>query len=253
MLKTKIFTSGILLTALISSCDTVQQVASQRPATGTGSTATTPSSGTITESQANAGIKQALHNGLQESIRVLSTQDGFWGDQAVRILMPEEAHRVESALRSVGLGNLCDQFLLSMNRAAETAVSEASSVFINSLSRMTVNDAFNILLSGQQDAATQFFRTSTTEELTSRFSPIINDAMGQNNVASHWTQLTNAYNQLPLGNKIETDLTAYITSKAIDGLFVKVGEQELKIRQNIGGSRDTAILQQVFGWADRQK
>lgn len=235
----------------LSSCETLQQVATQQGQTT--STSQTTTSGKISESQANAGIKQALNNGLQESIRILSAQDGFWGDQAVRILMPEEARRVESALRGVGLGNLADQFLLSMNRAAETAVKEASSVFINSLSRMTVNDAFNILLSGQQDAATQFFQKSTTAELTSRFSPIINDAMGKNNVTTHWTNLTSAYNQLPLGNKIETDLTAYITRKAIDGLFTKVADQELKIRQNIGGARNTNILKDVFGWADQQK
>ncbi|MCT1527009.1 DUF4197 domain-containing protein [Sphingobacterium hotanense] len=243
----------------LSSCESLNTGGFTLPPQGTGTTGTgsttTPAgtTGGITQSEANLGVKQALSNGLNESIRVLSLKDGFLGDAAVKILMPEEARKVESALRAVGMGNLCDQFITSMNRAAETAVKEASSVFVGSLSRMTVNDAFNILLSGQQDAATQFFKRSTTAELTTRFSPIIQSAMGKNNVSTYWNQLTSAYNKLPLGNKIETDLTAYVTQRAISGLFVKVADQELKIRQNLGGSRNSSILNKVFGWADQQK
>jgi len=256
---------GICSTTLFfSGCDTLNQGGFGLPPQGTGSTGTgttgtsgststgSTSTGTITQAEATSGVKQALNNGLQQSISILSKKDGFLGDQVVRILMPDEAKKVESALRAVGMGSLCDQFITSMNRAAESAVKEASLVFINSLSRMTINDAFNILLSGKQDAATTFFRNSTTQELTARFSPIIETAMGKNNVTQYWTQLTSAYNQLPLGKKIETNLTAYVTQKAIDGLFVKVADQELKIRQNIGGARDSNILQRVFGWADKQ-
>ncbi len=243
-----------------SSCETLNQAGITLPPQGTGTTGSNTggsgtgqsSSGTITQAEANTGIKQALNNGLQESIKTLSVKNGFLGDAAVKILMPEEAKKVESALRAVGMNKLCDQFIASMNHAAESAVKEASSVFINSLSRMTVNDAFNILLSGQQDAATNFFKRSTSAELTTKFSPIIQTAMGKNNVSTYWNQLTTAYNNLPLGNKIETDLTAYVTQKAIDGLFVKVADQELKIRKNIGGARNSGILDKVFGWVDKQ-
>lgn len=242
------------------SCETLNQAGITLPPQGTGTTGSNTggsgtgqsSSGTITQAEANTGIKQALNNGLQESIKTLSVKNGFLGDAAVKILMPEEAKKVESALRAVGMNKLCDQFIASMNHAAESAVKEASSVFINSLSRMTVNDAFNILLSGQQDAATNFFKQSTSAELTTKFSPIIQTAMGKNNVSTYWNQLTTAYNNLPLGNKIETDLTAYVTQKAIDGLFVKVADEELKIRKNIGGARNSGILDKVFGWVDKQ-
>ncbi|SEG74964.1 DUF4197 domain-containing protein [Sphingobacterium lactis] len=253
------------LALLFSSCDTLNQGGFTLPPQGTGtatgntggsgSTQTqTPSSstGSITQAEANTGIKQALNSGLQQSIQTLSVKDGFLGDAAVKILMPKEAQQVESALRAVGMGKLCDQFIMSMNRAAETAVKEASTVFVNSLAKMTVNDAFNILLSGQQDAATNFFKRTTSSELTSRFSPIVQSAMGKNNVSTYWTQLTSAYNNLPLGNKIETDLNAYVTQKAIDGLFLKVADQELKIRKNIGGARNSGILDKVFGWVDKQ-
>lgn len=215
--------------------------------------APTGSQGEITTAEANNAIKQALGNGLQASIALLSAKDGFLGDAAVKILMLQEAQKVEKALRAVGMGSLCDQFILSMNRAAETAVSEAGQVFVNSLSRMSINDAYNILLSGQSDAATSYFKTNTTSELIQRFSPVIESAMGKNNVADYWTQLTSAYNKLPLSSKVETNLTAYVTQKAIDGLFVKVADQELKIRSNLGGTRSTDLLSKVFGWADKQK
>jgi hypothetical protein len=207
----------------------------------------------ITKKEATSGIKEALAKGLTNSVSILSVKDGFLGDAAVKILMPAEAQKVEKALRAVGMGSLCDQFISSMNRAAETAVSEAGTVFVNSLSKMTITDAYNILLSGNQNAATTFFKTNTSNELTSKFSPVIDKAMGANNVSGYWNQLTTAYNNLPFSKKVETNLTSYVTQKAIDGLFVKVADQELKIRENIGGSRNTDLLSKVFGWADNQK
>src|SRR5690606_36847498 len=145
-------------------------------------------------------------------------------------------------------------FRSSLNRAAENAVKEAAPVFVNALSQMTVNDAFNTLLGTQQDAATNFFKRTTSAALTAKFSPIVESASGKNNVNTYWTQLTSAYNALPLSNnQIQTDLNAYVTQKAIDGLFVKVADEELKIRQNIGNARNTGMLDKVFGWVDKQK
>lgn len=207
----------------------------------------------LSNKDASLGIKQALSNGLNLSIESLAKKDGFLGDAAVKILMPAEAQKVEKTLRAVGMGKLCDQFIQSMNRAAEGAVKEAAPVFVNALSKMTITDATNILLGSKQDAATTFFKTNTSTELTNKFSPVIQSAMGVNNVDQYWTQLTSAYNNLPLGNKVETNLTAYVTQKAIDGLFIKVADQESKIRNNIGGSRNTNILQKVFGYADDKK
>lgn len=216
---------------------------------------TTPTNvSTITQTQAISGIKQALGNGLNNSINALSVKDGFLGNAAVKILMPKEAQQIEKTLRSIGMGSLCDQFVTSLNRAAESAVKEAAPVFVNSLAQMTVSDAFNILLGTQQDAATSFFKRTTSATLTSKFSPIVESALGKNNVSTYWTQLTSAYNNLPLANnKINTDLNAYVTQKAIDGLFVQVADEEIKIRQNISGSRNSNILNDVFGWVDKQK
>jgi hypothetical protein len=247
---------GALVLPLFAGCETLSQVTANLPQTTTGTTtsgAANPS-GTITQTEAVSGIKQALSNGLNNSINTLSVQNGFLGDAVVKILMPPEAQKVENALRSVGMGSLCDKFITSLNRAAESAVKEAAPVFVNALSQMTVTDAFNILLGSQQDAATSFFKKTTSSALTARFSPIVQTALGKNNVSTYWTQLTSAYNALPLSNeKVQTDLNAYVTQKAIDGLFVKVADEELKIRQNIGNARSSVILDKVFGWDDGQK
>ena len=252
-----LFAIAAIAFPLLTGCETMSQIASTLPQ-GTGTIGSTPSTGnstgTITQTEAVTGIKQALSNGLSNSINVLSVKDGFLGNAAVKILMPTEAQQIEKTLRSVGMGSLCDKFITSLNRAAEGAVKEAAPVFVNSLSQMTVTDAFNILLGTQQDAATNFFKRTTSSALTQKFSPIVESALGKNNVSTYWTQLTSAYNALPLSNnKVNTDLNAYVTQKAIDGLFIKVAEEELKIRQNIAGSRNTGILDKVFGWVDKQK
>ncbi len=240
---------------LLTGCETMSQIANTLPQGSPGTTtSSTGSNTTITQAEAVTGIKQALNNGLQNSIKTLSATNGFYGDALVKVLMPEEARRVEQTLRSAGMEKLVDNFILSLNRAAESAVKEAAPVFVNSLSQMTVTDAFNILLGSQQDAATQFFKRTTSATLTDKFSPIVAKALGKHNVNTYWTQLTTAYNSLPLSsNKVQTDLNAYVTQKAIHGLFVKVADEELKIRQNIAGSRNTNILQSVFGWVDKQK
>ncbi|ERJ61095.1 DUF4197 domain-containing protein [Sphingobacterium paucimobilis] len=209
---------------------------------------------TITQTEAITGIKQALSNGLTNSINTLSVKDGFLGNAAVKILMPKEAQQIEKTLRSLGMGSLCDKFVVSLNRAAESAVKEAAPVFVSALSQMTVTDAFNILLGSEQDAATSFFKRTTSTALASKFSPIVESALGKNNVSGYWTQLTSAYNNLPLSReKVNTDLNAYVTQRAIEGLFVQVATEEIKIRQNIVGSRNSNILNDVFGWVDKQK
>lgn len=207
----------------------------------------------ISGAEASSGIKQALGQGLEKSIQTLAVKDGFLGNEVVKILMPPEAQKVERTLRSVGLGSLCDDLITNLNRAAETAVKQASPVFVSALSQLTISDAFNILLSGQQDAATNFFKRTTTDQLVQRFSPIVEKAIGQHQVARHWSALVTRYNQLPLVNdKIEADLNKYVTDKAIEGLFLMVAKEELNIRNNLSGSRSTPLLQKVFDYADKK-
>jgi len=204
-------------------------------------------------SEISSGIKEALNNGLQQSIQSLSKTDGFLGNQAVKILLPPQVQKAESALKAIGLGSVSDQLITRMNRAAEAAVSEAAPVFVNALKALTVKDATNILLSGKEDAATTYFQTQTSEELTSKFKPIVVQNLEKLDVAKYWTDVASGYNKIPLvKEKMETDLNSYVTQKAIEGLFHQVAEQELKIRNNLGGSRTTSLLQKVFGYADKE-
>jgi len=246
-------TASFLQLILFSQCDTLNQIATSGSVQGQPSS-TPSSSQTINSNEAASGIKQALSQGLDRSIKSLAIQDGFLGNEAVKILMPPEAKKIESALRGIGLGSLCDNLIQSLNRAAESAVSEATPVFVSALSQLTIRDATQILLSGQPDAATDFFKRTTTSELTKRFSPIVEGALARHKVAQYWSAVVSRYNEIPLVNeKIETDLNKYVTQKAIDGLFHQVAAEELKIRNNLGGSRTTPLLQKVFGYADKQK
>lgn len=238
---------------LFVQCDTLSQMT--YPA-GNGTTSTdSPATGTtVSSNEIASGIKQALSQGLDRSIQSLAVKDGFLGNAAVKILMPPEAQKVESALRGIGLGSLCDNLIQSLNHAAESAVGEAAPVFVSALSQLTIRDATNILLSGQEDAATQFFQRTTTDELAKRFSPIVEKALGKHNVAQYWNAVTTRYNQIPLVNdKVETDLNKYVTQKAIAGLFHQVAQEELNIRNNLGGTRTTPLLKKVFGYADKQR
>ncbi|MEC3879468.1 DUF4197 domain-containing protein [Parapedobacter sp. 10938] len=250
-LKTLSLASCLLL---FTQCDTLSQLSTGSGSGGSSTSNSSSSSSSVSANEAASGIKQALSQGLDRSIKSLSVTDGFLGNAAVKILMPPEAQKVESALRGIGLGSLCDNLIQSLNRAAEGAVNEAAPVFVSALSKLTIRDATNILLSGQQDAATQFFERTTTDELAKRFSPIVEGALGKHNVAQYWSAVVTRYNQLPLvSEKVETDLTKYVTGKAIDGLFHQVAQEELKIRDNLGGARTTPLLQKVFGYADKQK
>ncbi len=210
-----------------------------------------PGTGGINGAEAAGGLKQALNQGLEKSIQQLAVRDGYFGNAAVKILMPPEAQQLEKTLRGLGMNRLVDDLILNLNRAAETAVKEAAPVFVSSLSELTIQDAFNILLSGQNDAATQYFKRTTTDQLIEKFQPIVNKAIGEHQVARHWNTVISTYNQLPLAqSKVEADLNKYVTDKAIEGLFLMVAKEESNIRANLAGTRSTPLLQKVFKYAD---
>ncbi len=224
---------------LLSGCDMLATL----PQGGT-------SSSTVSRTEAALGIKQALGQGLDNSIETLSLRDGFLGNEAVKILMPVEAVKIEQTLRSIGLGSVVDDLIVQLNRAAETAVKEAAPVFVSALSQLTIQDAFDILLSGQDDAATQFFMRTTAAALTEKFSPIVQSAINEHQVARYWNTVISGYNKLPLGGeKIEPDLQMFVTQKAIEGLFYQVAQEERQIRNNLA-SRSTPLLKKVFAYAD---
>ena len=210
-----------------------------------------PTSGTPTTLEIGQGIKQALEIGTSAGADKLSVKDGFLGNLAVKILFPPEAQKVEKTLRSIGLNSLADNVILSINRAAEDAAKEAKPIFLSAIKQMTIADATNILL-GNKDAATEYFKRVTTAQLMQKFSPVIAASLSKVGATKYWGDAAMAYNKLPLVKPVNTDLSAYVAQKAIDGMFIQVAQEELKIRDNIS-SRSTGLLQKVFGYADTKK
>jgi len=197
------------------------------------------------------GLKQALEIATGKSSDQLSAVNGFFGNAAVKILFPPEAQKAEKTLRSLGMGKLCDNVILSLNRAAEDAAKQAKPIFVDALKQMTLQDVSNILL-GQQDAATQYFKRTTTTQLTAKFKPVIQGSLNKANATKYYTDAAQAYNKVPFVKKLNPDISDYATQKAIDGLFIEIAKEELNIRSNLG-ARSTPLLQKVFAFADKKK
>src|SRR5215210_1340282 len=228
---------AIMAFSTLSGCDTARQVLE-----GVNSTYGTGGAG-LSTTEIISGLKQALTIGTQNSTSQLSALDGFFKNAAIKILLPEDAKKVESTLRSLGMGSMVDKAILSMNRAAEEATKGAGTIFINSVKKMTITDAVNILKGGHF-AATNYFKEKTTAELTRMFKPIINKALSNVNATKYWSDVTTVYNNFSR-NKVSTELNAYVTQKAMDGIFLQVGLEEQKIRKN-PVARTTELLKKVF-------
>lgn len=200
----------------------------------------------------SGGIKEALQQGVIKSSDQLSAANGFFNNAAVKILFPPQAQRAENTLRKLGFGKLCDNVVLSLNRAAEDAAKEAKPIFISALKQMSLKDASNILL-GSSDAATQYFKRTTTDSLSAKFRPVVHKSLDKVGATQYYSQAATAYNKVPFtSNKVDPDIENYVTQKAISGLFTEIAQQELQIRQNLS-SRSTGLVQKVFGYADKAK
>ncbi len=199
----------------------------------------------LTEKDAADGIREALINGTGNSVKLVSVLDGYWGNPEIKIPFPPEATEMESKLRAIGLGKKVDEFNLSMNRAAEKAANEAKPIFIAAIKGMTIRDAINIVR-GENNAATMYLQRTTTPELTVKFEPIIQTSLESVDATKYWSDLINIYNKIPFVKKMNPDLAAYVTERAIDGLFIMIAKEELKIRKD-PMARTTELLRKVFG------
>jgi hypothetical protein len=208
-------------------------------------------SGSMTNDIAANGLKQALSVGTDLATNNLGQIDGFLANAAVKILFPPEARKIESTLRSLGMGSVCDQVITSVNRAAEAAVIEAKPIFVEAIKQMTITDAINIL-TGNKDAATQYLQRTSGQALMAKFEPIIQSNLQKTNATKYWSDAVNAYNNVPFGQKLNPNLSQYVTQKASDGIFMMVAIEEAKIREN-PAQRVGSILQDVFGWADKNR
>jgi hypothetical protein len=230
-MKRLLYAAILFLT--FTGCDVAQHVINE-----------TSSSGNLTTQEIVSGLKQALTIGAQNSSDRLSAVDGFFANAVIKILMPPEAKNVESTLRSLGFGSVVDKAILSMNRAAEEAAKSAAPIFIDAITQMTITDAIDILKGGDF-AATNYFKQKTTGALTKSFRPVINNALTKMDATKYWSDVFSVYNKFA-AKQVNTDLSAYVTSKAIDGIFYQVGLEEQKIRKD-PAARVTDLLKKVFG------
>lgn len=199
----------------------------------------------VSESEANSGLKQALMDGSAAAVRVLGTENGFLSNPKVKIPLPPALQRIESALRFAGMRKQADDLVVAMNRAAEAAVPEAKALLVDSVKRMTVKDAHGILTGGDT-AATEYFRRTTHDQLAKRFLPLVKKQTDRAGLAEQYNSLAGHGVQLGLIQKDQATVEAYVTDKALDGLYLIIAEQERSFRQNpLGATSD--IVKRVFG------
>ena len=199
--------------------------------------------GNLSSDEIINGLKEALSVGAGNSTKKLSSADGFFADAAVKILMPEEAKKVEQKIRSIGMGKQVDNAILAMNRAAEDAAQSATPIFINAIKGITIQDGLGILR-GNDVAATNYLKDRTLTQLTDAFRPVIEQSLQKVDATKHWKSVFSTYNTFS-PDKVNTDLTAYVTEKALAGIFYQVGLEEQKIRKD-PMARTTDILKKVF-------
>ena len=185
------------------------------------------------------GLKEALNKGIEKQVTKLTAVDGFYKNELVKIILPEELQKVDNTLRKIGLGSLADEGILMLNRAAEDAVKN-----------MSFTDAKNILM-GNENSATTYLQTTTTSPLYAKFNPIIQSSFAKVGADKVWANIIKKYNSIPLVSKVNPDLTDYTTNKALEGVFKMIAVEEKNIRTNLN-SRTSNLLQQVFATQDKK-
>ena len=199
----------------------------------------------LSDARIGDGLKQALQVGTENAVGLTGKVDGYFANAAIKILMPERLRTVEQGLRVMGQGAQIDEFVLSMNRAAERAAPAAKDIFWNAIGAMSFEDARRIL-QGPNTAATEYFKEKTTSHLTAAFSPVVSSAMNEVGVTRQYKEMVGVAQALPFGGIGAFDLDRYVVGKALDGLFLVVGQEEQKIRTN-PTARVTPLLKEVFG------
>ena len=228
---------ALILIFNVTACAELQQVVNQLP-----------QGGDLGNEEIASGLRQALDFGIDKQVTKLTAKDGFFKNELVKILLPEELQKVDKALRDIGLGNLADEGLQILNRAAEDAVKEATPIFVNAVKDITFADAKNILL-GADNAATQYLTEKTKTALYDKFNPVIKNSFSNVGADQIWENLINKYNSIPFTNNVNPDLTDYVTGEALKGVYTMIAVEEKEIRTKVS-SRTTDLLKRVFALQD---
>ena len=229
--------SAVVVLFIMTSCNELQQVIDTLPQ-GTG----------ITPTEMASGLRQALDFGIDKQVTKLTQTDGFYRNELVKILLPEELQKVDKALRDIGLSSLADEGLKVLNRAAEDAVSTATPIFVNAVKNISFSDAKGILL-GQDDAATNYLKLNTETQLFASFEPVIKNSFSKVGADDIWSNLITRYNAIPFTSDVNPDLTNYVTGEALKGVYKMIAVEEKDIRTQLN-SRTTELLKKVFALQD---
>ena len=221
----------------LTSCAELQQVVNQLP-----------QGGGLSQDEIASGLRQALNFGIDKQVSKLTQTDGFYKNDLVKILLPNELQKVDKTLRDIGLSSLADEGLKVLNRAAEDAVKEATPIFVDAVKQITFADAKTILL-GADNAATAYLTNKTQTALYDKFHPVINNSFTKVGADKIWRNLISKYNSLPLTNDVNPDLTDYVTGEALKGVYTMIAVEEKEIRTKLT-SRTTDLLKKVFALQD---
>lgn len=238
---------SLMVAAMVPAAANAQLKGLMEKAQGTLSSATGKN---LNTTDISAGLKAALQKGVTEQVTKLTAEDGFYKNEAVKILLPEELQKVDKKLRQMGMSKMADEGIKVLNRAAEDAVKEATPIFVNAITSMTITDAKNILM-GADNSATKYLQTSTNKPLYGKFSPVVQTSLSNVGADLIWKNIIDKYNSFPLVTKVNPDLTDYVTNKAMDGVFKMIAVEELNIRTNLS-SRTSDILKKVFALQDKK-
>ena len=220
-------------------CAELQQIASQYPGIGG-----------LGNAEIASGLKEALNNGIDKEVKKLTSTDGFYKNQAVKILLPAELQKVDKGLRDIGLGSLAEEGIKLLNRAAEDAVKEATPIFVDAVRNMTFMDAKNILL-GSNNSATLYLQSTTNKALYGKFNPVIKNSLSKVGADKAWKNIITKYNAIPLTADVNPDLNDYVTEKALEGVFKMIAVEEKDIRTNLN-ARTSDLLKRVFAMQDNR-
>lgn len=228
----------ILLCFSLTACDQLQEVVNQLPQTQS----------VLSNADIASGLREALNQGIEKQVSKLTQEDGFFKNELVKIVLPDELQKVDEGLRKIGLGSLADEGLKVLNRAAEDAVKEATPIFVDAVKDITFDDAKNILL-GEDDAATQYLTNKTQTALYEKFHPVIQNSFAKVGADQIWNNLINKYNSIPFTDDVNPDLTDYVTNEALEGVYTMIAVEEHDIRNKVE-SRTSDLLKKVFALQD---
>jgi hypothetical protein len=223
----------------LAGCAELQNVASHLPQTSLGN------------ADIGTALKHALNEGINRQVSRLMQEGGFYNQPDVRILLPEELQTVDKKLRQIGLGNLADEGIKLLNRAAEEAVKEAKPIFVKAVKEITFDDARKILM-GDQTAATEYLKAKTRDELYRKFYPVVQQSFRKVGADDIWNKIISRYNKIPFVKPVNTDLNDYVTQKALEGVYKKIADEEKHIRTDVQ-ARTTELMRKVFALQDNKQ